>query len=115
MVIASGFTRWFARPSKCAAPVQQPQVVASARGAAAVAAAQRDWQRTARAHTSQPGTYRCRFNPTTIGFWLGGLVLGIAGCIYAASLSYRHLVGAVVGLLWWAVYCGCLGPASARC
>jgi anti-anti-sigma factor len=32
MVFSSHFTRWFGRPSKCAAPIQQPQVVLGADG-----------------------------------------------------------------------------------
>jgi hypothetical protein len=79
--------------------------------AAPSVAAQSHWQRPNRAHTSQSDTHRSRFNPTTIGFWLGGLLGGAAGCAYAASLPYRYPVGVTVGELWWAIYLGCLGAS----
>ena len=49
-----------------------------------------------------------RFN-RTIGFWLGGVLLGAGGCLLGASMPYQHPVGVAVSILWWGIYCGCLG------
>jgi hypothetical protein len=51
---------------------------------------------------------RLRFD-RTLGFWLGGAVLGTAGCIAGASMPYRHPVAVTANLLWWGIFLGCLG------
>jgi hypothetical protein len=50
-------------------------------------------------------------NWVTVGACVGALGLEAVGVTVAASYSYRHSVGLVIGILWWAVYCGCLGVA----
>jgi hypothetical protein len=54
---------------------------------------------------------RPRFSRVTIGFWLGGVVLGVAGCVFGACMPYHHPVAVTVSGLWWGVYCGCLGAS----
>jgi len=43
------------------------------------------------------------------GFWLGGVILGTAGCILGACMPYRHQVAVGLSVLWWGLYCGCAG------
>jgi hypothetical protein len=52
-----------------------------------------------------------RGNRITLGFGLGGILLGTAGCIFGASLSSHHPVAWVLSVLWWGIYCGCLGAS----
>jgi hypothetical protein len=52
-----------------------------------------------------------QFARETIGFWLGGAVLGTAGCILGALVPYHHSVARVISALWWGIYCGCLGAS----
>jgi hypothetical protein len=46
-----------------------------------------------------------------VGFWLGGILLGAAGCIGGACLAYHHPVARVISALWWGVYIGALGAS----
>jgi hypothetical protein len=50
-----------------------------------------------------------RFARATIGFWLGAVVLGTAGCIPGGRMPYQHPVAVVLSALWWGVYLGCFG------
>jgi hypothetical protein len=52
---------------------------------------------------------RGRLDRITIGFWLGGGVLGMGGCILGASMPYHHPVALMIGALWWGFYLGCFG------
>ena len=54
---------------------------------------------------------RRQYSAVTIGFWLGGIALGIAGCLIGASMHHRHPVGVMAGALWWGIYFGCLGAS----
>jgi hypothetical protein len=45
----------------------------------------------------------------TIGFWLGGGLLGTAGCILGLCMPYHHPVAVVLSALWWGIYLGCFG------
>jgi hypothetical protein len=47
----------------------------------------------------------------TLGFWLGGILFGTAGCILGASLSYSHPVARIISVVWWGIYFGCLGAS----
>jgi hypothetical protein len=51
---------------------------------------------------------RLRFN-RTIGFWLGGIVLGTAGCIIGAAVPYEHPVAVTTSMVWWGIYIGSFG------
>ena len=51
---------------------------------------------------------RLRFD-RTIGFWLGVIVLGTAGCIIGASAPYHHPVAVTMSALWWGIYFGAFG------
>jgi hypothetical protein len=53
---------------------------------------------------------RRRFN-RRVGFWLGGTLLGVGGCILGASMAYPHPVGITISVLWWTIYLGCLGAS----
>jgi hypothetical protein len=52
---------------------------------------------------------RGRRSDRTIGFWLGAIVLGIAGCIFGGSMPYHHPVGIAISILWWGLFYGCFG------
>src|SRR5262249_32752966 len=54
---------------------------------------------------------RRRFAWVTIGFWLGGIGLGTAGCILGASLPYRYPAAIALSVLWWGIYLGCFGAS----
>ena len=47
----------------------------------------------------------------TIGFWLGGALLGIGGCILGGLMPYSHPVAVTISVLWWGIYLGCLGAS----
>jgi hypothetical protein len=57
----------------------------------------------------RPTAVRRRLDPVAAGFWLGGVALGAAGCIFGALLPYHHPVARVVSVLWWGIYFGCFG------
>jgi anti-anti-sigma factor len=59
-------------------------------------------------HAHSPAR-RHRFD-RTIGFWLGGAVLGAAGCIIGAAMA-SHPVGVMTSMLWWGIYFGCFGAS----
>jgi hypothetical protein len=44
-----------------------------------------------------------------IGFWLGGALLGVGGCILGICMPYRHPVAVTISALWWGIYLGCSG------
>jgi hypothetical protein len=52
-----------------------------------------------------------RFDRVSIGFWLGGAVLGTAGCILGACMPYHHPVGVAISVIWWGIYFGCFGAS----
>jgi hypothetical protein len=52
-----------------------------------------------------------RFDPLTIGFWVGGFVMGTGGCILGACMAYHDPVGVTISVLWWGIYWGCFGAA----
>jgi hypothetical protein len=54
---------------------------------------------------------RRRWSRITLGFWLGGILFGTAGCILGASLSYHHPVARIISVVWWGIYFGCLGAS----
>ena len=43
------------------------------------------------------------------GFWLGGLVLGTAGCAIGAAFPYEYPASIVMSMLWWGIYVGVPG------
>jgi hypothetical protein len=47
----------------------------------------------------------------TIGFWLGGFILGAAGCLWGASMPYQHPMGVAVSIVWWGIYFAFLGAS----
>jgi hypothetical protein len=51
------------------------------------------------------------FDRVTVGIFVGGLLLGPAGCILGAVMPHRHPVGMTISVLWWGFYCGCLGAS----
>jgi hypothetical protein len=59
---------------------------------------------------SSNATRCCRFG-RAIGFWLGGVLLGVGGCILGACLPYRHPVGVSISVVWWGIYFGCFGAS----
>jgi hypothetical protein len=69
-----------------------------------------DWQEAVNPRFRHPLTnaVRRRFDRVT-GSWLGGILLGIGGCIFGTCTSYRHPVGVTISALWWGIYFGCFG------
>src|SRR5262245_5321856 len=55
-------------------------------------------------------TRRLRFD-RSIGFLLGGFILGTTGAIIGACLPYSHPVGVMISALWWGIYSGCFGAS----
>ncbi len=53
---------------------------------------------------------RAWFNPL-VGFRVGGIVLGTAGCLLGAFIPYREPVAVAIGVLWWGVYLGSFGAS----
>jgi hypothetical protein len=52
-----------------------------------------------------------RFNPETIGFWLGGAGMGTGGCLLGALMPYPYPVAVAISVLWWGLYFGCVGAS----
>ena len=50
-----------------------------------------------------------RLARTTIGFWVGGGLLGTGGCLLGVCMPYHHPVGVVISALWWGIFLGCFG------
>src|SRR5262249_28363514 len=66
------------------------------------------------------GTARSRKTPTlanpprqrdrvTIGFWIGAIALGIAGCVLGGYMPYQHPVATAMSIFWWGIFMGCFG------
>jgi hypothetical protein len=72
-----------------------------------------DRQWAIRPHKSQPAAnpFRRRLGRITIGFWLGGIVLGTGGCILGVCMPYSHPVAVTISVLWWGIYLGCFGAS----
>jgi hypothetical protein len=48
---------------------------------------------------------RRRFHGSVgVGFWLGGALLGVGGCILGFCMPYRHPVAVTLSVLWWGIY-----------
>jgi hypothetical protein len=47
----------------------------------------------------------------TIGFWLGGGLLGTGGCVLGVCMPYHHPVAVMISALWWGIYLGCFGAS----
>jgi hypothetical protein len=47
----------------------------------------------------------------TIGFWLGGGLLGTVGFILGVCMPYHNPVAVAISALWWGIYLGCLGAS----
>jgi hypothetical protein len=58
-----------------------------------------------------PGVARRPRFDRTLGFWLGGAVLGTAGCLLGACVPYRHPVAVMANVLGWGLFLGCLGAS----
>jgi hypothetical protein len=54
---------------------------------------------------------RRRLDRGTLGFWLGGVPLGIGGCVVGACTASGHVVDIVGSAIWWGLYFGCLGAS----
>jgi hypothetical protein len=52
-----------------------------------------------------------RLDRVALGFWLGALALGAAGCMLGARVPCRHPVAWAVSVLWWGIYLGCFGAS----
>ena len=52
-----------------------------------------------------------RLARSTIGFWVGGGLLGTGGAILGVCMPYHHPVAVVLSALWWGIYLGCFGAS----
>jgi hypothetical protein len=73
-----------------------------------VTAKQEDGRQAVRPQDRQAAANR-PWDRVTVGFWLGGVALGIAGCLFGACLPYRHPVAVTISTIWWSIYFGCFG------
>ena len=48
----------------------------------------------------------------TMGFWLGGVIVGVAGCIIGAAFPYHHPVAVAMTMLWCTIYAGARGASA---
>jgi hypothetical protein len=46
-----------------------------------------------------------------VGFWLGGLALGVPGCVLGAVLPYQRPLAVALSVLWWGTFLGCFGAS----
>jgi hypothetical protein len=72
-----------------------------------VTAPDEPWQRAVSSRELRRGY---RFDRTA-GFWLGGIVVGVGGCILGSFMSHGHPVGEAMSVLWWGIYLGCFGAS----
>ena len=89
MSISSRWTDQRNAPSSSLSPAKQPSQMAVA---------------------SRNAPLRRRFD-RTFGFWLGGALLGVGGCILGICMPYRHPVAVTISVLWWGIYFGCFGAS----
>jgi hypothetical protein len=52
-----------------------------------------------------------RFDRVSIGFWLGGAILGTGGCILGGCMPCHHPVAMTISVTWWGIYLGGLGAS----
>src|SRR5262249_18314091 len=72
---------------------------------ASLGKAKRNWRRAVQA----PNPWLLNRFDRSIGFWLGGALLGACGCILGGSRPHRHSVALTISVLWWGIYIGCWG------
>jgi hypothetical protein len=72
-----------------------------------------EWQRAddPRMEQGEANPFRRRFDRVALGFQLGGLTLGAAGCILGACMPSERPAAVVMSVLWWGIYLGCLGAS----
>ena len=52
--------------------------------------------------------FRLRFD-RGVGYCLGGVVLGAAGCLLGACMPYHHPVAVMISVVWWGLFWGGFG------
>jgi hypothetical protein len=69
-----------------------------------------DWQRPVRPPRRPPTArpFRLRFD-RGVGYCLGGVVLGTAGCLLGARMPYYHPVAVALSVVWWGLFWGGFG------
>jgi hypothetical protein len=55
--------------------------------------------------------FRRRFARVTLGFLVGGLALGTAGCLLGACMPYKRPAAVAMSVLWWGIYLYCFGAS----
>jgi hypothetical protein len=64
--------------------------------------------------TALPAARR-RLDSITVGFLVGGLALGLAGCILGIFVPYRHPVSVTFSMFWWSFWLGFIGAYIGAC
>jgi hypothetical protein len=54
------------------------------------------------------------FRALTIGFGLGGGLLGTGGGLLGVGMPYHYPVAVAISVLWWGIYLGCFGGECRR-
>jgi hypothetical protein len=117
MFISSHDIHWFSRPVEFDLAVHRPQVAAAPAlpilgtplGTPIPGNAER--HRATRFYRGYSAGELCGRFDRIVGFWLGGALLGIGGCILGGFMPYSHPVAVTISVLWWGIYLGCLGAS----
>jgi hypothetical protein len=70
-----------------------------------------DCQRALHPHKVAPAANPSRRFGRALGFWLGGFLLGVGGCVLGGCMYYRHPVALTINALWWGLYFGSFGAS----
>jgi hypothetical protein len=54
---------------------------------------------------------RRRVSRLTVGFWLGGVLLGTGGCVLGVYMPYHDPTSVAISAIWWGIYLGCFGAS----
>jgi hypothetical protein len=100
---------WFSRPAEVELTAAPALTLGAPLGMPTPRNAER--QRDVRPPNGHPAENPRRLFDRSIGFWLGGALLGIGGCILGGFMPYSHPVAVTISVLWWGIYLGCLGAS----
>jgi hypothetical protein len=77
-----------------------------------IPAANGDCQETVHPSQWQPAAKPFgRWFDRSVGFWVGGALLGVGGSIFGGSMPYSNSVAVTISVFWWGFYFGCFGAS----